>query len=222
MLVSNASREDLIRTLLDQYGRTYAEQAGIRLANQPAPLYQLLVLSTLLSARISGDVAVAAARELFTAGYRTPGAMSAASWQDRVDALDRGHYRRYDERTATMLGNGAQMLDRRWRGDLRKLRDQAHGDTRAAAALLTGFPGIGPAGADIFLREVQGAWPEFAPHLDPKVLDGASKLSLPDSASELAGLARSPGELPRLAAALVRISTSRSAAGDLIGAAGRS
>ncbi len=28
--------------------------------------------------------------------------MSEASWQDRVDALGRGHYRRYDERTATM------------------------------------------------------------------------------------------------------------------------
>jgi endonuclease III len=217
--VSNKTREDLTKALLDRYGDTYAGQAGIRLANRPAPLYQLLVLSTLLSARISGEVAVAAARELFAAGYRTPDAMSAASWQDRVDALGRGHYRRYDERTATMLGNGAEMVTRRWDGDLRKLRDEAHGDARAATDLLTEFPGIGPAGADIFLREVQGVWPEFAPHLDAKVLDGARKLSLPDDTAELAGLAQSPDELPRLAAALVRVSTSRKAADGVLAAA---
>jgi endonuclease III len=85
--MTSQSRQHITKVLLDRYGSTYAEQAGIRLANRPAPLYELLVLATLLSARISGDVAVAAARELFAAGYRTPDAMSAASWQDRVDAL---------------------------------------------------------------------------------------------------------------------------------------
>jgi len=100
-------RESVIEELLDRYGETYAKQAGIRLADKPSPLYQLLVLATLLSARISADVAVAAARELFAAGYRTPHRMRKASWQDRVDALGRDHYRRYDERTATMLGEAA-------------------------------------------------------------------------------------------------------------------
>src|SRR5436305_8533044 len=107
----------LLRALLTRYGRTYAAEAGIRLADRPAPLYQLLVLSTLLSARISAAIAAAAARELFAAGYRTPRAMLRASWQDRVDALGRGHYRRYDESTATRLGDGAELALRRWRGD---------------------------------------------------------------------------------------------------------
>jgi endonuclease III len=207
---------DVVRTLLDRYGHSYAELAGIRLTNTPAPLYQLLVLSTLLSARISGDIAVAAARELFAAGYRTPRAMHDADWQDRVDALGRGHYRRYDDRTATMLGNGAQIVISRWGGDLRRLRDEAGGDAARAASLLTEFPGIGPVGADIFLREVQGIWPEFAPHLDARVLDGARKLSLPDHPDELAGLAGSSEQLPRLAAALVQVSGSRRRADDLL------
>ena len=85
------------------------------------------MLATLLSARISADIAVAAARELFAAGYRNPKAMSEASWQERVDALGRGHYRRYDERTATMLGDGADLLSSKWHGDLRKLRDESGG-----------------------------------------------------------------------------------------------
>jgi hypothetical protein len=69
----------MVKELPDRHGRTYADEAGIRLADQPAPLYQLLVLADLLSARISADVAVAAARELFAAGYRPPKVMSAAS-----------------------------------------------------------------------------------------------------------------------------------------------
>jgi endonuclease III len=201
--MARADQSAAIRELLDRHGRSYAEEAGIRLADKPAPLYQLLVLATLLSARITARVAVAAARELFAAGYRTPRAMARAGWQDRVDALGRGHYRRYDERTATMLGDGADLLLRRWRGDLRRLRAEADGDTGRIAAALTAFPGIGPAGADIFLREVQGVWPEVAPYFGQRVLAGARKAGLPADASALARLT-GRAELPRLAAALVR------------------
>ena len=88
----------VVRALLDRQKTTYAAQAGIRLRNTPAPLYQLLVLAMLLSARIKADIAVAAARELFDAGMRDPRSMAKASWQERVDALGRGGYRRYDER----------------------------------------------------------------------------------------------------------------------------
>jgi endonuclease III len=207
----------LADVLLKRYGRSYAEEAGIRLADRPSPLYRLLVLATLLSARISADIAVAAARELFRAGYRTPRAMTEASWQDRVNALGRGHYRRYDERTATMLGSGADLLCRRWRGDLRKLRREADGDARKAASLLAEFPGIGPAGVDIFLREVQAVWPEFGPYLDRRILAGAARIGLPSSA--LAELAGSAPRLTRLAAALVRVSRSDIAADEVMSAA---
>jgi hypothetical protein len=210
----------VVEVLLDRYGRTFAEEAGIKLADKPGPLYQLLVLSTLLSARISADIAVAAARELFAAGYRTPQAMRDASWQDRVDALGRGHYRRYDERTATMLGRGAELLIDRWDGDLRKLRSEAKGDARHIGELLTEFPGIGPSGADIFLREVQAVWPEAAPHLDSKVLDGARKVGLPGETRKLADLAGSGTTLAQLAAALIRVSRGSRAAEEVVAAAG--
>jgi hypothetical protein len=126
-MAASPSPDALVAELLKRFGRTYAREAGIRLADQPAPLYELLVLATLISARISAEIAVAAARELFAAGYRTPRGMVEASWQDRVDALGRGHYKRYDERTATMLGDGAELLTERWHGDLRRLRDEADG-----------------------------------------------------------------------------------------------
>ncbi|WP_406252812.1 endonuclease [Streptomyces atratus] len=181
---------DTVEVLLARYGTTYAAEAGIRLRNTPQPLYQLLVLSDLLSARIRASAAVSAARALFDHGMRSPHRMAAASWQQRVDALGEGGYRRYDERTATQLGDGARLLLDEYGGDLRRLRAEADGDLDTLRAGLRRTPGIGPAGADIFVREVQAVWPETAPYVDGKALQGAERLGLPASPAELAELAR--------------------------------
>jgi endonuclease III len=208
-----------VDALLDRCGQTYASAAGIRLADRPAPLYQLLVLTQLLSARISGEIAVAGARELFAAGCRTPRAMLDTGWRERVTALDKGHYVRYDDRTATLLGESARMLLDRWKGDLRRLHAQAPGDVRRLRALLQEFPGIGPTGSDIFLREAQAVWPDVRPYLDARVQDGAAKVGLPTAPGDLAALI-GPDRLPGLAAALVRVSRSATVARRLQSAVG--
>lgn len=200
----SAKQQAVVRTLLDESGRTYAADAGIRLKDTPMPLYQLLVLSLLLSARIKADIAVAAARALFAAGMRTPRGMAQASWQARVDALGEGGYRRYDERTATMLGQGAEALLQRYRGDLRRMHDSG-GDLKE---LLQEFPGLGPTGATIFLREVQGVWTDVGPYFDRKTLDGAERVALPTSPGALAKLVDDE-EVPLLAAALTRVALDR-------------
>lgn len=195
----------LAKTLLQRQGRTYAEEAGIQLTDRPGPLYQLLVLTTLLSTRIRAQVAVATARELFRSGYRTPRRMAQASWQDRVDALGRAHYRRYDERTATMLGAAADLCRQRWNGDLRRLREESDGTVSTLRRLLVEFPGIGPTGADIFLREAQLVWTDLRPYADRRVIAGAGRLGLPTAPDRLARLVSAP-DYARLAAALVRVS----------------
>jgi endonuclease III len=205
----------MVKVLLDRFGATSAEQVGIQLADKPSPLYELLVLATLLSARISGDIAVAAAKELFDAGYRTPQRMRQASWQDRVDALGRGGYRRYDERTSTMLDEAAGLLLDRWHGDLRELREDAGGDPKQIRELLTEFKGMGPVGADIFLREVQAVWPDVAPYVDRRVTQGAKKVGLPSTARGLSELVDSPRGLARLSSALVRVSRGSRAADEI-------
>jgi endonuclease III len=202
-----------VEALLRDHGTTYAEDAGFRLRDKPSPLWQLLVLSLLLSARIGSGIAVAAARELFEAGYRTPRKMAEASWQDRVDALGRGHYRRYDERTATMLGEVAQAVLDDYRGDLRRLHEQVE-DVAGLENALQQFKGIGPAGASIFCREVQGVWPDVAPYVDDVAARGAKRLGLPTAADELAGLV-ARDDLPRLVAACVRASLDEDLAEDV-------
>jgi hypothetical protein len=211
-----ANQDDTARRLLDEAGRTYADEAGIRLTDQPAPLYRLLVLSVLLSTRIKADIAVAAARELADAGMGTPKAMLEASWQDRVDALGRAHYKRYDESTATALGDGAQLLLDEYSGDLRELRNRADGDPKKIRELLTAFPRLGPVGADIFAREAQAVWPELRPALDRKTLDGARRVGLPADPAALTKLT-SDDRLAELAAALVRVALDKKLADAVTG-----
>lgn len=207
------SRADLVRALLRQYGSTYAEQAAITLRDAPSPLYRLLVLCTLLSARISADVGVAAAQALSSAGLKTARAMYGAAWQRRVDVLGSAGYRRFDERTATMLGDGAELVLQRWNGDLRQMHEAAP-DVDALRKLLQEVPGIGPLGSAIFCREVQGIWPDVAPFVDDKVKDGARLLGLPTSERGLVALV-DPDDLPRLAAACVRVALNREVVDEL-------
>jgi hypothetical protein len=191
--------------LLDRYGRTYADEAGITLRDKPAPLYQLLVLTTLLSVRIKADIAVAAAHELFKAGWRTPEKMRESTWQQRIDALGRAHYVRYDESTSTSLGDGAQRVLDVYHDDLRRLRTEADGDVGTLHKALTEFRRIGEVGAHIFCREAQVVWPELRPYFDDRALETAGSLNLPTEAKALADLV-TPDDTARLAAALVRYS----------------
>jgi hypothetical protein len=197
------SQKATVEQLVRDSGRTYAEQAGITLRNKPSPLYQLLLLSILLAKPISADIAADAMRQLRRIGLRTPEGTLQTTWQERVDALGRAHYKRYDESTATRLEEVATFVRDRWRGDLRRLSEAADHDRNAAADLLTEVPGIGPAGADIFLREVQRVWPWLRPYLDQRVIDGARVVGLPHSQQRLAELFEGK-DAAALGAALVR------------------
>ncbi len=204
----------MARRILREYGETYVHEAGIRLRDTPAPLYQLLVLCVLLSAPIRAATALAAARELFADGLRTPRRMADSDWQRRVDALGRAHYRRYDESTATALGDGARLLLARWNGDLRTLRAEAGGDPARVRELLQEVPRIGPTGADIFCREVQAVWPELRPFLDARARKAAAGVGLPRTPRALAELVP-PREFTRFADGLVRVSLTPDAADRL-------
>lgn len=209
-----SSARETARAVLDRYGTTYAEQAGIHLRDEPAPLFQLLVLAELLSARIGADIAAATAGEIFAAGLTTAQRMRDSPRHSVIRALGRGGYRRYDERTATQLREAASLVLDRYAGDLRRLADAAGRDVGKAGALLQEVKGIGPTGAAVFLREVQGVWPWVRPRLDDRARAGATRVGLPGDPETLAGLV-SDHELAPFAAGLVRIALLRGTADPL-------
>ncbi|ASO17794.1 hypothetical protein FHR81_003978 [Actinoalloteichus hoggarensis] len=194
--------------LLAEAGTTYAEEAGIRIADKPAALYRLLMLAELVSVPIRANTAVAAAREIADSGMGTPRAVRESSRHDLIHALGRAHYVRYDESTATALHRGAELMRRRYHDDLRRLRKDAERDPTRMPELIREFPRLGPVGADVFCREAQAVWPELRPYFDAKAQAGARRLGLPTEPERLAELV-DPDDYARLAAALVRATLER-------------
>ena len=213
--------EAIVDALLERHGTTYAEEAGITLGDDPtpSPLYRLLCLATLLSARIRADAAVEASRALAKAGWRTAAAMADSTWGQRVQVLNEHGYARYDESTARMLGDSADLVSERWKGDLRRLRKEADGEPAMIGDLLQEAKGIGEVGAAIFCREIQACWPEVGPFLDDKAMAGAEALGLGSDRAAIADLVARQ-DLPRLAAALVRVDLADDA-NDVVEAAAR-
>lgn len=202
--MAKPAREAVLAALLERHGRTYCDELGIDIEKgTPSPLFRWLCASLLFSARISAELAARAAGALADAGWTTPEKMAGATWKQRVKVLNESGYARFDERTATMLGETSELLIDRHRGDLRRLREEAGRDPEDERKLLKEFKGIGEVGVDIFFREVQTVWEEIAPFASRRPLEAAQRLDLGGGADELAELV-SERELSRLVAALVR------------------
>jgi endonuclease III len=192
--------------LLRRYGTTFAEELGLDLSSQArSEVFCWFLASLLFSTRISHTLAQRAARSLLAHGWKTPQALARSTWQQRVTALDEGGYVRYDERTSTMLGEAAEMLIARYKGDFGKLREAAGRDPARERELLKEFKGIGDVAVNIFFREMQLAWPELFPFADERTLADAKALRLPASAESLRRLVRSRRDFVRLVSALVRV-----------------
>lgn len=202
--MTKPTSKSIAKAILNTHGETYAQQAGIRLRDAPAPLFQLLCESLLLSARIDADKAVQATAALKQADLSTPRKMVDASWQQRVDVIANHGYKRFDSRGSTHLGQTADLVLKRYYGDLRQLRAEARHDVSQEKRLLEQFRGVGTDGAEIFLREVQGLWGEVYPFADTKVTKAAKRLELPSEPRALARLVPRC-DFPRLVAGILRV-----------------
>lgn len=105
------SKQDIVDKLLHQHGKTYCKETGIPIEKgTPSPLFQWLFTANLFSARISSSIAVDAAKGFIREGLTTPEKMKNTSWNHRVRVLNNAQYTRYQERTATFLGDLSEQL----------------------------------------------------------------------------------------------------------------
>jgi endonuclease III len=190
-----ADRRRLARELLDRFGRGFAEPCGFPVTNSPSKLFQVLVLSLLASGRGDYRTAAALARSLRERGWDSPVRMARSRHEQRVQVIrDAGR----PDALATTIGNLAQAVVDRYRGDLRRLRTEAGRDPSRERRLLTELPGVSDRVVDLFVREVQVLWPELGPFADRRALAAARRLGLARSTTELAEVAGG-GESERLA-----------------------
>jgi endonuclease III len=202
--MAGADSEDVVAELLARHGRTFAEDLDADVAADTAEaMFRLLVFATLASARIRSAAAVEASRALFDEGWANPAAMADSTWERRVDVLNHHGYARYDESTARILGESCHYLLETYDGDVRGLRQAADHERDREHSLLMEIKGIGPVGADIFLREAQAGWDELVPYVDARTRQTARDLGLPGDPRRLLALVERE-EFPRLVAALTR------------------
>lgn len=196
--------DQTVEKLLDKYGQTFADQAHITLNDDASSPFRLLMLCMLQAKPIAADIAVQALLELNKEKLTTPERVRDASRRQFINAFKKAGYSRYDESSTTYLQKAAQRVCEEFDGDMREIRE-ADNITKE----LQKFEGVGPACADMFAREAQALWPELAPAFDKKAQQGAEKLGLPTDPAELAELVDAE-ELPRFAAALVRVALDKS------------
>lgn len=194
----------VLERLLARYGMLFSKELDIDLdANTPSALFRWLCAALLMSARISHEAAIAAARALSDEGLITAERMKDSSWETRVRILNDSGYARFDESTASMLGDTAEHLLESYDGDLRGLRTVAERDPDNERTRLKACKGIGEVGADIFFRELQTVWPEHFPFLDGHARTAAQRLGVPHTAEALADRVGQDA-FPALVTALVR------------------
>lgn len=199
------TQKDLVDTLIREQGTLYSEAIGASIKhNTPQDLFFWLIGALLLSARISGELAVRAAIGLRAHDLHKIGVILETPRERRIRVLNESGYARYDNIAADYLYETAQLVDEKYHRDLRKLREEADGDEARVRALLTEAKGVGAVGANIFLREIQWVWDEYFPRLDGPALKAAKALGLSEDAARLAKRAGSKERFTRLAAALTR------------------
>jgi len=192
------------KALIDHHGTLYSEEIDANISRDtPQELFDWLICALMLSARISAANAAEGARALREAGLHKIDAIREADRRELVRVLNENGYARYDESTADYLRAAADLVDEKYAGDLRALRD-AGGDREAILDLLQEMKGIGKVGAEIFAREAQLVWHALHPQVGGPAERAARDLGLPDDARGLAELVGSRERFVRLVAALTR------------------
>lgn len=131
-----------------------AKDLGIKVEKKERVLFKWFLASYLLGKRIQQDVARQTWEVFMKHDLDTPKKIASKSWQQLVDLLGEGHYRRYDESTARHMLEMSRALVRDYHGNLLNMYNQC-ADMNEFKQKLQKLKGVGPKTAEIFMREAQ-------------------------------------------------------------------
>jgi hypothetical protein len=169
---------EIMAELLGKFKGRFAGELELDLKSGPEARQKWFLAAILYGARISGVLAARTFRVFAAAGVYAPEAFLAQGWDNLVALLDQGGYARYDFKTATKLLKIMATLQGRYQGSLERLHEAAADPEDLERRLMELAPGIGPATANIFLRELRGVWPKAEPDLSILAQAAAEHLGL--------------------------------------------
>jgi endonuclease III len=133
-----------------------AEELGLKVEKKEKELFKWFLASYLFGKRIQQDIAKQTWEIFMKNGVDTPRKIANHSWQELVDLLGKGHYKRYDESTAHNLLDMSHELIRDYHGKIMNMYDCC-GDEKEFTERLQKLKGVGPKTAEIFMREAKPA-----------------------------------------------------------------
>ncbi|KAK6956379.1 hypothetical protein Daesc_001656 [Daldinia eschscholtzii] len=197
-----------IRQLISQYGELPLSQTDLSDPDKPTPdtVLALLLNAMLSSSRISHALAAKTIDLVIKAGYHKLDVLKKSTWEERTEVLTQGGYTHYREKTATMMGDLAQLIEDKYEGDLNTILQLTSEDPAKVRAELKNIKGLGDVGINIFFDTVQHIWTCLAPFVDPRSLKTAREIGIGDDVQVLwKEVSEDPEQMCRLAAALTKL-----------------
>ncbi|KPC49676.1 hypothetical protein [Amantichitinum ursilacus] len=136
-----------------------ASDLGINMVGERG-LFRWLLASWFFGKPVQAEVAERTWHVFMEKRMTSPHAILQRSWQQLVDALGEGHYRRLDESSARNLHTMCQQLTDQYGGSIRKMYSRSR-SRQEFEEKLAELQGVGPKTIEIFMREA-------GPYLFPK------------------------------------------------------
>ncbi len=135
-----------------------ADELGVDVSSgSEKEVFKWFLVCFLLGKPIQQQIAMRTWKVFLDRGYDTPEKIHNASWQQLVDLLGEGGYRRYDELTASNLHDTMQTLLDEYGGKITTVYEQSD-DRKDLESRLQDLKGVGPKTVEIFLREMKPVW----------------------------------------------------------------
>jgi len=101
-----------VQDIMAKYGTLPLLDIGLSKPAEATPetIFALVLNAMLTSARISHELAYKSVKCLIEAGYHDVHTLKKSSWEERTEVLTKGGYTRYREKTATALGELADVV----------------------------------------------------------------------------------------------------------------
>ncbi|KIW92089.1 uncharacterized protein Z519_07073 [Cladophialophora bantiana CBS 173.52] len=174
----------------------------------PETILALLLNAILSSTRVSHNIAAKTTALVIKARYHKLDVLKKSTWEERTEVLTKGGYTHYREKTATFMGQLAELVEEKYAqdGDLNRIPRLTSGDRRKIRAELQKIKGIGDVGIDIFFTTAQHLWPCLTPWIDLRSRKTAEHIGLGNDVQTLCDeVGHKPELMCRLACALMDI-----------------